>query len=78
MILCCGDCVIPQRCRAAAVVRPAQIVMSVICLAVYVFALGTWFATTTWYEPWYGSIALVFFGPLVAAVRLNPLPATGA
>lgn len=60
--------------RVLNIVRPAQIVMSVIGLAVYAFALGGWFATMAWYQPWYGSIALVVFGLLVAVVRLNPLP----
>jgi hypothetical protein len=63
--------------RVLNIVRAGQILMSVIGLAVYVFAVGGWFATTTWYQPWYGSIALVLFGLLVAVIRLKPLPAQG-
>jgi hypothetical protein len=63
--------------RVLNIVRAGQIVISVIGLGVYVFAVGGWFATTTWYQPWYGSIALVVFGLLVAVVRLRPLPTQG-
>ena len=63
--------------RVLNIVRASQIVMSVIGLAVYVFAVGGWFATTTWYQPWHGSIALVLFGLLVAVIRLKPLPTEG-
>ena len=60
--------------RVLSIVRFGQIVMSVIGLAVYVFALGGWFGTTTWYHQWYASIALPLFGLLVAVVKLKPLP----
>lgn len=63
--------------RVLNIVRPGQIAISVIGLAIYVFAVGGWFATTTWYQPWYGSIALVVFGLLIAVIRLKPLPAQG-
>jgi len=56
------------------VVRRSQIVVSVLGLAVYVFAVGGWFATTTWYHQWYASLALPVFGLLVAIVKLKPLP----
>jgi hypothetical protein len=35
--------------RVLMIVRGRQILMSVIGLATYVFALGGWFATMTWY-----------------------------
>lgn len=60
------------------VVRKAQIAISVIGLAVYVFSLGGWFATTTWYQQWYASIALPLFGLLVAIMRLGGLPSAGS
>jgi hypothetical protein len=60
--------------RVLGVVRPGQITMSLIGLAVYIFAIGGWFATTTWYHQWYASIALPLFGLLVAIVKLKPLP----
>ena len=60
--------------RVLSIVRVTQIVMSVVGVAVYVFAVGDWFATTSWYEQWYASIALPLFGLLAAIVRLKPLP----
>lgn len=62
--------------RVLNVVRKAQIAMSVIGLATYIFAAGGWFATTTWYHQWYASLAFPVFGLLVAIVRLGPLPTT--
>jgi hypothetical protein len=64
--------------RVLNIVRPAQIVMSVIGLLVYAFALGGWFATMSWYQAWYGSLALVAFALIVAVVRLKPLPTSSA
>lgn len=60
--------------RALNVVRASQIAISIVGLAVYVFSIGGWFATTTWYHQWYSSIALPLFGLLVAIVKLKPLP----
>jgi hypothetical protein len=60
--------------RVLNVVRPMQIAMSVIGLAVYVFSLGGWFATTTWYHQWYASIAVPVFALLVGIIKLKPLP----
>ena len=60
--------------RVLNVVRASQIGISILGLAVYVFAIGGWFATTTWYHQWYSSIALPLFGLLVAIVKLKPLP----
>ena len=59
------------------VVRKAQLAISVVGLAVYIFSVGGWFATTTWYQQWYATIALPLFGLLVAIMRLGPLPAAG-
>ena len=65
---------VPYDIRVLNMVRPMQIAMSMVGLAVYVFAIGGWFATTTWYEPWYATLALPLFGLLVAIIRLKPLP----
>jgi hypothetical protein len=61
--------------RVLNIIRSGQILMSVIGLATYVFAVGGWFATMGWYKSWYGTFALAFFGLLIAVVRLKPLPA---
>jgi hypothetical protein len=58
------------------VVRPEQIAMSVLGLAVYVFSIGGWFATTTWYHQWYASIAVAMFALLVGIIKVRPLPET--
>lgn len=69
---------IPYDIRVLGVVRPVQVSMSLLGLAVYVFAVGGWFDTTTWYEPWYSSIVLPVFVLLVAIVKLKPLPTAGS
>jgi hypothetical protein len=56
------------------VIRSTQIAMSVVGLAVYVFALGGWFSTTTWYHQWYASIVVPAFGFVIAVLKLPPLP----
>jgi hypothetical protein len=56
------------------VVRVSQIAMGGIGIAVYVFATGGWFATTSWYEDWFSGIALVLFAILVAVIKLPALP----
>jgi hypothetical protein len=60
--------------RVLGIVRGRQIAVSVVGLAVYVFAVGDWFATTTWYHPWYASVVVPAFGLLVAIFKLKPLP----
>jgi hypothetical protein len=55
--------------------RWSQIAMSVVGITVYVFALGGWFATTTWYHQWYASIVVPVFGLVIAILKLPPLPA---
>ena len=57
------------------VVRWEQTGMSLVGLAVYVFAVGGWFATTSWYHQWYASIVVPVFGLVVAILKLPPLPA---
>jgi hypothetical protein len=54
--------------------RVVQIVMIGIALLVYVFAAGGWFATTTWYDAWLGTVAVAVFGVLVKIVGLPALP----
>jgi hypothetical protein len=56
------------------ILRPTQLIMSVLAFAVYVFAMGGWFATTAWYHQWYGSIAVPTFVVLVGIVPVRPLP----
>jgi branched-subunit amino acid transport protein len=56
------------------VVRGSQIVMGAVGIAVYVFATGGWFATTSWYEDWFSGIALVLFALFVAVIKLPALP----
>jgi hypothetical protein len=59
------------------ILRPVQLGVSVLGLAIYVFALGGWFATTAWYHAWYASIAVPIFAILVSLIKLNPLPTPG-
>jgi len=59
------------------VVRRPQIAMTAIGTAVYIFAIGGWFSTTTWYHPWYGTALLPFFALAVGMLRLPPLPTEG-
>ena len=56
------------------IIRPAQLLMSVLAFAVYVFAMGGWFATTGWYHQWYASIAVPTFVVLVGIMPVKPLP----
>lgn len=65
---------IPYDVSVLNVVRWQQVAMSVVGVAVYVFALGGWFATTTWYHQWYASIVVPVFGLLIAVLKLPPLP----
>jgi hypothetical protein len=60
------------------VVRWQQVAISVVGIAVYVFALGGWFGTTTWYHQWYASIVVPVFGLLIAVFKLPPLPAAAS
>lgn len=65
---------IPYDFRVLNVVRWQQVAVSVVGIAVYVFAVGGWFATTTWYHQWYASIVVPVFGLLIAILKLPPLP----
>jgi len=65
---------IPYDLRVLNIVRGRQIAMSIIGTAVYVFAVGGWFATTTWYHQWYASIVLPVFALLIAILKLPALP----
>jgi hypothetical protein len=65
---------IPYDLRVLNIVRWSQIAMSVVGIAVYVFAVGGWFATTTWYHQWYASIVVPVFGLVIAILKLPPLP----
>lgn len=69
---------VPYSIRVLGIVRPMQIAMGAIGLATYVFAVGGWFATTSWYHQWYASFVLVAFGLLVAILKLKPLPTTSS
>jgi hypothetical protein len=56
------------------ILRMTQLLMSVLAFAVYVFAMGGWFATTGWYHQWYASIAVPTFVVLVGIIPVRPLP----
>jgi hypothetical protein len=56
------------------ILRLTQLLMSVLAFAVYVFAMGGWFATTGWYHQWYASIAVPTFVVLVGIIPVKPLP----
>jgi hypothetical protein len=56
------------------IIRLTQCLMSVLAFAVYVFAMGGWFATTGWYHQWYASIAVPTFVVLVGIIPVKPLP----
>lgn len=60
--------------RVLHVLRPAQLAMTSLAFAVWVFATGGVFATLAWWHPWMGTIAVVIFGVLVRLVGLGPLP----
>lgn len=65
---------IPYDWQVLGIARLTQVGMSVLGVAVYVFALGGWFATTTWYHQWYASIAVPLFAYLAAVLKLPALP----
>lgn len=56
------------------VVRFTQMIMSAFGLAIYIFTVGGWFATTTWYHPWFASIALPLYSLAVGMINLPALP----
>lgn len=60
------------------IVRLTQLLMSVLAFAVYVFAMGGWFATTGWYHQWYASIAVPTFVVLVGIIPVKPLPTSNS
>ncbi len=65
---------IPYDLQVLKIARWSQIAMSLVGLAVYVFALGGWFATTSWYHQWYASIVVPVFALLIGILKLPPLP----
>lgn len=65
---------IPYDLRVLNIVRWSQVAMSIVGIAVYVFAVGGWFATTTWYHQWYASILVPIFGLVIAILKLPALP----
>jgi hypothetical protein len=56
------------------IVRTCQICISVVGFAIYVFATGGWFLTTSWYHLWFGAIALAVFAMFVQLVPVPALP----
>jgi hypothetical protein len=60
--------------RILRVRRGQQIAISVVGLVVYVFATGGWFATTTWYQPFFASLAVPAFALVVLLWQLPALP----
>jgi len=65
---------IPYDVSVLQVARWQQIAVSIAGIAVYVFALGGWFATTTWYHQWYASLVVPVFLLAIAIFKLPPLP----
>jgi hypothetical protein len=65
---------IPYDWQVLGIARLTQVGMSVLGVAVYVFALGGWFATTSWYHQWYASLAVPLFAYLAAVLKLPALP----
>ena len=60
--------------RVGKVVRVGQNLAAAVAMAVYVFAVGGWFTTLDWYQPWYGAIAVALAVVLLAVIDLKPLP----
>lgn len=60
--------------RVLNVVRRTQLTMTVAAFAVWTFATGGYFATTAWWQPWMGTIAVVSFGVAARIVGIGPLP----
>jgi hypothetical protein len=60
--------------KVLSVRRKSQMCMGALGFSVYAFAIGGWFATMTWYESWFGSIALATFAIMVRLVNLPELP----
>jgi hypothetical protein len=56
------------------IVRALQIAISALGLVVYVYSIGGVFATQSWYQAWWGTLALVVFTIVVGLVKLPPLP----
>lgn len=54
--------------------RVLQILMSGVGIVIYVLASGDWFATRSWYHPWYGSAALPIYGLMIKFMKLPSLP----
>ena len=65
---------IPYDLRGLNIARLSQVAMSIVGIAVYVFAVAGWFATTTWYHQWYASILVPIFGLVIAILKLPALP----
>lgn len=67
--------------RVGKVANGAQLAMSLFAYVVWVFAIGGWFATFSWYKPLMGTAALVVFAlgalfvPPAAVGTPNPAPA---
>ncbi len=64
--------------RVGKVIRPGQNVASAVAMAVYVFAVGGWFTTLSWYQQWYGAIAVSVAVVLLALFNLKPLTVPAA
>jgi hypothetical protein len=60
--------------RVLKVQRRLQLAMAVLALVTWVLAIGGWFATTSWWQAWFGTAAVVFYGVLARIVNLPPLP----
>lgn len=59
--------------RVGRVEKRGQIALSSLALVVWVSAIGGWFATLSWWEPAFGSIALVVVTALLPLVEDPPV-----
>ncbi len=64
--------------RVLKVLRKSQLAMTVLAFVIWVLAIGGWFATTSWWQAWFGTAAVVLFGVLARIIDLPPLPADTA
>ncbi len=63
--------------RVGHVVRVSQNLASGFAMAVFIFSVGGWFGTTTWYQPWFGAIAVPLAVIILTIVNLPKLAVEG-
>lgn len=60
--------------RVLHVQRGSQLLVSGVAFLVYVFAIGDWFATRSWYDPFQGTLALIAFALVALIYQPKELP----